>query len=282
MTSTPAPTTATLERPDGTLAFELHGTTGPLVVCLPGLGDDRSAYRDVAAQLATAGYRVATLDLRGQGESTAVWPSYTQRAIASDALALAAQLGGGPTVFVGHSYTPDSALAAAVDADDRVDVRGVVAIGTWATTPKLNPVMGSLTGVILRTPALWGVFLRSLHKGRRPADLDQRIRRIVAGLRRSHGTDGLRAMGDRRNKDAEGARAENTAPVLIVMGSLDPDFADPAAEARTYAEAVTAPNEIVMVPETGHYPHVQHPEAVVAAMRTFLARVAPVTAGDRA
>jgi len=49
----------------GTLAYELTGTDGPLVLLAHGIGDSREAYRFVAPALAAAGCRVAAVDLRG-------------------------------------------------------------------------------------------------------------------------------------------------------------------------------------------------------------------------
>src|SRR3569833_626160 len=59
------PMTQYLTVDGGTLAYDVTGDSGPLVVLAPGLGDSRQAYRFVAPELAAAGYRVATIDLRG-------------------------------------------------------------------------------------------------------------------------------------------------------------------------------------------------------------------------
>ena len=48
----------------GRIAYEVIGQ-GPLVVLSPGLGDTRRTYRFLAPLLAKAGYRVASVDLRG-------------------------------------------------------------------------------------------------------------------------------------------------------------------------------------------------------------------------
>ena len=66
--------TALLSRPDGRIAYDATGE-GPLVVCVPGMGDVRSVYRFLAAALAQAGYRIATMDLRGHGGSDATFGS---------------------------------------------------------------------------------------------------------------------------------------------------------------------------------------------------------------
>ena len=56
-------TTDRLERPGGHIAYDTRGS-GPLVVCIPGMGDVRSVYRFLATGLVEAGFRVSTMDLR--------------------------------------------------------------------------------------------------------------------------------------------------------------------------------------------------------------------------
>src|SRR5262245_56359199 len=72
---TPSMATQYLQLPDGTVAFDDQGT-GPLVVCVPAGGDLRSEYRFLTPQLLAAGYRVVTMDIRGQGHASPAWPAY--------------------------------------------------------------------------------------------------------------------------------------------------------------------------------------------------------------
>jgi len=60
-------------------------------------------------------------------------------------------------------------------------------------------------------------------------------------------------------------------PTLVVMGSADPDFADPAEEARVIADAVSG--EVAMIEGAGHYPHVEMPEATAPRIARFVANV---------
>jgi len=55
-----------VEVPGGKLSYEVTGE-GPLVVLSAGIGDRRQVYRFLAPELAQAGYRVASVDLRGHG-----------------------------------------------------------------------------------------------------------------------------------------------------------------------------------------------------------------------
>ena len=57
-------TTQFLRLPQGQISYEDAGA-GPLVVCLPSLGDLRAEYRFLAPRLVEAGCRVIQMDLRG-------------------------------------------------------------------------------------------------------------------------------------------------------------------------------------------------------------------------
>ena len=52
------------------------------------------------------------------------------------------------------------------------------------------------------------------------------------------------------------------------MGSKDPDFPDPAAEARIIMDRLDA--QALMVPDAGHYPQTEYPEIVTPAILEFL------------
>jgi pimeloyl-ACP methyl ester carboxylesterase len=58
---------------------------------------------------------------------------------------------------------------------------------------------------------------------------------------------------------------------LIIMGSKDPDWPDPEAEARAIVGLL--PSGIgrhVMIDGAGHYPNAQFPDQVAAALIPFL------------
>ena len=72
-----------------------------------------------------------------------------------------------------------------------------------------------------------------------------------------------------------GAQLPNvTCPVLIVEGSLDPDWADPRAEGeKIIADLPAGLGELVVIEGAGHYPHAQMPDEVLALTLPFLAKV---------
>ena len=81
----------------------------------------------------------------------------------------------------------------------------------------------------------------------------------------------LQAMLAATKSDVETRLGEVSAPTLVVMGSKDPDFDDPAAEAETVARLLRGSAR--MVDGAGHYPHAEMPEATAPAILAFLAGV---------
>ena len=53
-------------------------------------------------------------------------------------------------------------------------------------------------------------------------------------------------------------------PVVVVMGTADPDFPDAEAEANELGELMNA--EVVMSDGSGHYPQADNPDLVLDAL----------------
>jgi pimeloyl-ACP methyl ester carboxylesterase len=60
-------------------------------------------------------------------------------------------------------------------------------------------------------------------------------------------------------------------PALVIMGTLDPDFAGPRAEGDAIVAAMPAgAGTVAIVDGAGHYPHAQSPDAVAELVIPFL------------
>ena len=116
-----------LERPGGRIAYDVAGS-GPLIVGVPGMGDLRSVYRFLVPALTDAGFRVASMDLRGHGDSDATFDAYDDVAAGTDLIALVEHLGG-PAVLVGNSMGAGAAAWAAAEAPHLV--AGLVLVGPF-------------------------------------------------------------------------------------------------------------------------------------------------------
>ncbi len=259
-------TTQFLEVPSGQIAYDVTGD-GPLVVCVPGMGDVRGSYRFMAPKLAEAGYRVATMDLRGLGASSTGWVSYRQSAVAEDITALIKHLGA-PATVIAHSYSPGAAIIAAALAPE--DVIGLVLIAPFTSAPKLNPVMSLVVKAVVRMPFLWGQYYASLYPGTKPADFAAYLTALKTSLREPGRRDALAAMADQTSRDDGPYRTKVRCSAMVIMGTKDSDFPDPGAEANRAAAVLPGGAEVVMIEGAGHYPHAQFPEDTSKAILTFL------------
>ncbi|WP_084957400.1 alpha/beta fold hydrolase [Thermoactinospora rubra] len=271
--------TESLSIQGGRIAYDVTGD-GPLVVLAHGMGDNRRAFRFLVPELVAAGYRVAAADLRGHGESTAGWPSYTRTDSAGDILALIRHLGG-PAVVVGHSFAGGAATIAAAQEPELVSA--VVEIGPFTRAQRLDLAgllrdshhrrgMTLLMGAgMLRSVALWKRYLDHAYPGVKPADFAAHLAAVEADLRRPGRMAVVAKMGMSAPTDAGAHLPALECPALVVMGTRDPDWADPEAEAEgIVAEMPAGLGSVAMIEGAGHYPHAQYPAEVAAAMLAFL------------
>ena len=261
-----------LARPDGRVAYEIEGS-GPLVILVPGMGDLRSTYRHLAPTLIAAGYRVASTDLRGHGDSDTTFGAYGDEATAGDLMALIEHLGG-PAVLVGNSMGAGAgALVAALRPDL---VSGLVLVGPFVRDPALNLATRLMLRLAMARPwgaRAWIAYLPKLSAGRRPEDFDAHLDAISHSLSRpGHARAFWQTTRQTTHAPVEAHLGDVSAPAIVIMGELDPDWADPAAEAHWIATALGG--EMVIVPDAGHYPQSQQPGITAESILAFLARVA--------
>jgi pimeloyl-ACP methyl ester carboxylesterase len=259
-----------LPRAEGRIGYDVGGR-GPLVVLVPGMGDLRATYRFLAPALREAGYRVASTDLRGHGDSDTTFTSYGDVETADDIIALIEELGG-PAVVVGNSMGAGAATLAAALQPGLIS--GLVLVGPFVRNGKVSAVQRVMLRVAMARPwaaSAWRSYMPKLYAGQRPADFAEYRDQVVASLRR-RGYAKAFSLTTRTNHDpAEARLADVVAPTLVLMGERDPDFPDPRGEADWIAKALHG--EVVMVPEAGHYPQSQQPDATAAAVLGFLASV---------
>jgi pimeloyl-ACP methyl ester carboxylesterase len=260
----------TLQRPEGAIAYDCTGTRGPLVLCVPGMGQVRQTYRLLVPRLVQDGCRVVTMDIRGHGDSDATFASYDDAALAADIIALVERLGG-PAIVVGNSMGAGAAVIAAADAPQLV--RGLALLGPFVRDPKGATLQKLLFRLLLVKP--WGpaAFMSyypqllpgpkpegyEMHKARvrENLDLPGHWRAFLRTTRTSH------VAAERRLPDVQ-------APATVVMGDADVDWKDPEEEARWVGAALGA--GVVMLPGVGHYPQEQAPTQTAAAVAGLLAR----------
>lgn len=271
--------TEVLDIEGGQIAYDVAGD-GPLIILSHGIGDRRQAFRFMVPELVRAGFRVAAPDMRGHGESSmGEWKAISRTDVADDLVALIRHLGG-PAVIVGHSLSGGATTIAAATAPDLVS--GIVEIGPF--TRKVQYSLGGIARIRRYrsgTLAMSGVvLLHSLRSWMRyldvayphkPADYDA----YMAALRAKLSEPGRMAEFLKTTKtspaDAGAALPRITCPALVVMGTEDPDWADPQAEAEgIVAEMPAGLGNVAMLKGRGHYPHAESADEVVALTTTFL------------
>ena len=270
---TASPSTRYLDRPEGRIAYDVQGS-GPLVVLVPGMGDLRAGYRYLTPSLVAAGYTVATTDLRGHGDSDTSFGSYGDPETAADVSALIDELGG-KAVIGGNSLAAGAAVIVA--AEYPAKVAGLVLLGPFVRNPPSSAFQTWLFRTMMAplwVAIVWKSYMPTLYKGKKPADFEEYRSRVFASLKRpAYGKAFSLTTSQTTHDPAEARLADVAAPTLVIMGDSDPDFTDPAGEARWIGEALKA--EVVMVPEAGHYPQSQQPEITTEAVLGFLAKIAP-------
>jgi pimeloyl-ACP methyl ester carboxylesterase len=260
------------------LAYDVTGPSdAPLVICTPGMGDHRKVYRFLAPQLVAAGYRVATMDLRGEGESSANWDDYSSAASGADLIALARHLGG-PAVFLSNSYSAAASIVGAAGAPEVV--AGLAMTGPWTRSGSMSGLKGLVAkaGLFAAThiTSVWTTYYKSLYKGAKPADLNSYVKELGAKMREPGRLAALHGMVQGGHDESAAKLSQVRCPVLIVMGDADPDFPDPAAEAQWIKQQLAGSGhgtEIVLLPGCGHYPGAEAPEPTGRAVLAFLENV---------
>lgn len=263
-----------LQRQEGRIAYDDQGS-GPLIVMVPGLGDLRQEYRLLAPLMAATGHRVVTMDVRGHGESTTGWPDHTCAALGSDVVALIRHLDSGPATVIGTSMGAGAAAWAAAEAPDAV--ARLVLIGPFVRSVPIAWWKNALLQAAVHAafvgpwgPAAWGAYYASLYPTAKPADFDVYKAALVANLKEPGRMAALQAMLSATKADVEARLPEVRAETLVVMGGKDPDFDDPAVEARTVANLLRG--SVAMVEDAGHYPHAEMPERTVSLINQFMTK----------
>jgi len=262
-----------LDRGVGRLSYTVEGE-GPLVLAVPGMGDLRSTYRELAGPIVRAGYRLAVLDLRGHGGSDTSFRVHGDSATGKDLLALIATLGG-PAVVVGNSMGAAAAVWAAAEKPDAV--AGLVLLSPLLREIPRSRMSAWLTELLYRTAfarpwgaVFWSRFYASLNRGKRAPWLAEHVADIRSNLKEPGRLRSFRELALQLDHSVVEARLGAVqAPASIFVGAEDPDYKDPKAELAWFLEQLPATGRLLE--RVGHYPQSQCPEAVVPGTLDFLA-----------
>ncbi|HEY8489754.1 MAG TPA: alpha/beta fold hydrolase [Dehalococcoidia bacterium] len=246
----------------------------PLVL-IHGLMGTRAVWADVAPALTAAGYRAVSYDLRGRGDSGAPPTGYSLADHAADLLDLMNHLALDSAVLCGLSLGGSVALEMALTHQRRVD--GLVLIDSalagfpyseefLAWTRRLRRTVqeqGAAAGV-----ELWAhqhPFFARLRQA------PERFQRYLEGARTYRANEFLHAEPPDPRNHLDHLRAVPV-PALVLAGEDDvPDF---LAIAATLATGIPQA-EHRLIPDAGHLPVLEQPQAVVDAVLDWLGRQFP-------
>lgn len=259
------------------LAVEVSGT-GPPLLLVHGFTGVKEDFADHVPDLARHS-TVVVFDHRGHGESDKPEQAeaYSLDRLATDTLAVADALGFERFRMLGHSMGGMAARRVVLAAPARVDA--IVLMGTSAGRPSgVDPDLVDMGAAIALTEGMQVVrqVLDELDPLGTPAN--QRVRLERPGYE-EYGNRNffavpavayaalIRDIAHQSDQLAEMRTV--TCPSLVIVGEQDTPF---LPDSHALAEAI--PNaELVVVPDAGHSPQFENPDAYLAAMERFLSRV---------
>lgn len=242
----------------------VHGFTGA-----------RSDFTEWLPVLAEAGWHAVVADNRGHGDSDKPTSEddYDFHIFAADKLALADALGWDRFVLLGHSMGGMIAQTLVLDAPDRVD-----ALILMDTHHGQLPIPGELRELAIAV-ARAGDMETIAQVSAADSPLATDAHRRVAANRPGYVEDGIAktraaspAMYARmltritEPHDRLASLAKITCPTLVLVGEQDEPFLE-----ASRAMAATIPGaKLVVLPEAGHSPQFEAPEAWWSALSGFL------------
>jgi pimeloyl-ACP methyl ester carboxylesterase len=254
---------------------ESGGKGDETVVFVHGLLASSATWQEVLAP-ASAGRPAIAVDLPGFGCSDRPWPfDYT---VAGEAAALLAYLdarGIGRVVLVGNSLGGATAMLIAAEHPDRVAALVLVAPATsdppiaWPVRLMRAPVLGELALALANRPLVaynlrHRLFARAGRVAEQAID-DAWFPLTVPGTRRA-------ALAAIRSdpRDHLGLEKRIRVPTLIIWGREDRLI--PVREGERLAGSLPG-SRLLVLPEAGHLPQREQPEAFGKAVAEFLSQI---------
>jgi len=269
-------TTRTIGLPTGDFAIVETGEGGRPLLLVHGFTGAKEDFADHVGWLADGGWHVVAPDLRGHGASPkpSDESSYSMKTMAADLVHLVDALEWDRLVLLGHSMGGMIAQVFAIEHRHRLD--GLILMDTNHGTFDLEPEIAALGAELARTEGMPGVkavldtiddplgnpaFDRMVAErpgyqeysdakflSSSPAMYASLLIEITTAVSR---LDGLRSL---------------RVPTAVLVGELDTPFLQPS---RELAASISGAS-LTVLPDGGHSPQFESPEAWADAVRTFL------------
>ena len=263
--------------------------SGPAVLLLHGLGCDHTTW-DAVIEPLSRHYTVIAPDLLGHGQSDKPRADYTLGGFANGMRDLLTVLGIDKATVVGHSFGGGVAMQFAYQFPERTERLMLVASGGLGlevspgiraiSTPGFHQVMGLLTlpGIRhagragLRALAATGLSLTrdlgevaNIYETFRDPKARHAVRHVVRAVVDWQGQ--IVTMVDR-------AYLTEAMPMWVVWGRNDTVI--PVRHANRAAE-VAPTARIEVIPDSGHFPHKDHPQRFAQILHDFVRTTEPAT-----
>ncbi len=244
---------------------ELGNPKGQPLLLLHGYTDSSRSWSLVAPYLKD--YRLLIPDQRGHGAADAPACCYNVSQFADDARLFLDTLGIEQAAVAGHSLGSMVAIAMAAEYPARVS--SIVLIGSTALVPvKRGDWLYEQVAALEAPLDPSSQFMRDWHPANQPTPVEpifaEAVRKEFMAIP-LHVWRGV--MRELASVPVGRHAADVRAPVLILSGGKDPLF--PAEHHASLLEAFPGA-EARVFPELGHNPNWEQPEAIAAAISSFL------------
>jgi pimeloyl-ACP methyl ester carboxylesterase len=280
--------------------LDLHGHrviyriagAGPPVVLIHGMVNSSRHWRDVALRLASD-YTVIAPDLIGHGDSATPRGDYSLGAHAAVIRDLLAVIGFDRATVVGHSLGGGVAMQFFYQFPQRVErlvlissgglgrevsplLRGAALPGAsallWAAArPRVLDALAGAGERMRERGSGKGVYLQAIAQALRPLERPGARKAFLQTLRSVIDFHGQRVSARDR------LYLLTDFPTLIVWGERDNTI--PVAHGREAHLAIPG-SRFVTLPEAAHFPHLEDPQGLAAALRDFVETSEPARIED--
>jgi pimeloyl-ACP methyl ester carboxylesterase len=279
---------------------ELHGHrviyriagSGPPVVLIHGMVNSSRHWEEVALRLAGR-YTVIAPDLIGHGDSATPRGDYSLGAHAASIRDLLAVIGVDHATIVGHSLGGGVAMQFFYQFPQRTE--RLVLVSSGGLGREVSPLLraAALPGVsaLLRAAAhprvldaMWqsgermrargsgkGVYLQAIARALRPLERAGARTAFIQTLRSVIDVHGQRVSARDRLYLLSGF------PMLVVWGERDHTI---PMEHGLAAHRAIPGSRFVSLPRAAHFPHLEDPEGLAAALGEFISATDPARIGD--